>query len=246
MKREKIVFIIGLISILIGSIVSVSAVTYLYNANEVSYDNSTSHLNSTDVQGAINELYDAAQDYSSINTRVTGLESYFKGTVTSNFNSNSIHVGQDTTGTTQSFVNMYLGGDSRGGIYTSGTQGLVISGKNGTSGSWGSGQLSLRGNPVQINGYDPITSKNTYAVNNVVTNCNAATAPGTNYYVKGNGANCPNDTWLIVWSHAVSVSDVTDPKLVVQFATQINVSSPKLWMRATKNTGVWSSWVAIV
>ncbi len=37
--------------------VSVSAATYLYNGDEISYDNTNSHLTSTNVQAALDELY---------------------------------------------------------------------------------------------------------------------------------------------------------------------------------------------
>ena len=53
-KLSNIVFV-GIIVFL--AFVSVKAATYLYNANEVSYDNTKSGLASTDVQSAMSELY---------------------------------------------------------------------------------------------------------------------------------------------------------------------------------------------
>ncbi len=159
MKREKIIFIIGLISILVGSIVSVSAVTYLYNASEVSYDNTASHLNSTDVQGAINELYDTAQDYSSMNTRTTALENYFLGKTTSYFNGSSLFVGRNQASDTQSFIHMHYGGDSRGGLYTSSAS-MTLAGRNGTSGNWGTGTLNLKASTIDIGSSSSTTNFN--------------------------------------------------------------------------------------
>ena len=60
MKNKKI-FII-LIILFFTSISVVYAGTYLYYSNEVSYDNSGSSLSSTDVQSALDELYNKSQN----------------------------------------------------------------------------------------------------------------------------------------------------------------------------------------
>ena len=52
-KRYLIGFVIG---IFVFGIVGVSAVTY-FPSNQTTYDNSTSGMAATDVQGAIDELY---------------------------------------------------------------------------------------------------------------------------------------------------------------------------------------------
>ena len=79
MKKEKIVFVMALISIIISSIISVYAANYLYNSQDVEYDNIGKNITSTNVQGAIDELYIDANNYSSINTRVTNLETTISG-----------------------------------------------------------------------------------------------------------------------------------------------------------------------
>ena len=79
MKKEKVVFVISIITILISSIISVYAANYIYNSNEVEYDNTGKNITSTNVQGAIDELYTDANNYSSINTRVTNLETTISG-----------------------------------------------------------------------------------------------------------------------------------------------------------------------
>ena len=75
MKKEKIVFLVGIISILISSTISVYAANYLYNSKDVEYDNTNKNITSDNVQGAIDELYIDANNYSSINDRVNTLES---------------------------------------------------------------------------------------------------------------------------------------------------------------------------
>ena len=73
-KVDRIVLIISIITMIIGSSIGVYAVNYLHNANEVYYDNSTSNLTHDNVQGALDELYMHATDYSEIKTRLTTVE----------------------------------------------------------------------------------------------------------------------------------------------------------------------------
>ena len=94
MKKERVVLVIGIITILISSIISVYAANYIYNSNEVEYDNTNKNITSTNVQGAIDELYVDANNYSSINTRVTNLETIV--TDTAGFH-NSVFRGKDIT-----------------------------------------------------------------------------------------------------------------------------------------------------
>ena len=50
------------------------AATTIFSSSDVGFDNTGTKIQATTVQGAIDELYDAATDYSGINTRVNGLE----------------------------------------------------------------------------------------------------------------------------------------------------------------------------
>ncbi|MBQ9024236.1 MAG: hypothetical protein IJ105_03330, partial [Bacilli bacterium] len=52
-NKERIVFLIGVVSIFFSSIISVFAANYLYSSSEVSFDNSSSGISSDNVQGAI-------------------------------------------------------------------------------------------------------------------------------------------------------------------------------------------------
>ena len=74
MKKERVVFIMALITIIISSIISVYAANYLYNSQDVEYDNIGKNITSTNVQGAIDELYAQANDYTQLNERITNLE----------------------------------------------------------------------------------------------------------------------------------------------------------------------------
>ena len=73
--KDKLINLIAVITVsLITSGITVYASNYLFASNIVSYDNTTSGIRSGNVQGAIDELYACASDYSSINTRVTNIE----------------------------------------------------------------------------------------------------------------------------------------------------------------------------
>ncbi|MBQ9024698.1 MAG: hypothetical protein IJ105_05765, partial [Bacilli bacterium] len=52
-SKERIIFLIGVVSIFFSSIISVFAANYLYSSSEVSFDNSSSGISSDNVQGAI-------------------------------------------------------------------------------------------------------------------------------------------------------------------------------------------------
>ena len=55
----------------------VLATNYLFNSSEVQYDNTTSGINSDNVQDAIDELYADANNYAAYNTRLTTIETNF-------------------------------------------------------------------------------------------------------------------------------------------------------------------------
>ncbi len=67
-----------LMLILLLDIVIISGATYaattMYESNTVGYDNTSSGLNSTNVQGALDELYGAATDYTDVIARLSALE----------------------------------------------------------------------------------------------------------------------------------------------------------------------------
>ena len=71
--KNNIKFIIVIVICLIGSSITTLATNYIFNSNEVSYDNTESGLHADEVQGAIDEVFQHATDYSEIkNTIGTG------------------------------------------------------------------------------------------------------------------------------------------------------------------------------
>lgn len=76
-NKERIitVLIASIVAILASAISAYAATSYLYNADEVSYDKTNSELTATDVQGAIDQLYTKATEYTSLTNRVSTIES---------------------------------------------------------------------------------------------------------------------------------------------------------------------------
>ena len=177
-KRQRIVSIISIVFILLSSTISAMAVSaYLYNSNEVSYNNNASGITSNNVQGAIDELYGHVTDYTSMDTRVSALENRW-GTGTHSVDSNWLTIKNNGTADRgiiikdASNVNRatfrydpdisttrLVGHDSSG---TAGQGGLKIVGKpitiDATSG--GAGNINLNGN-VKVNGENLAISSTT-------------------------------------------------------------------------------------
>ncbi len=75
-KKNAKLMLILLLDIFIISGATYAATT-MYQSNIVGYDNTTSGLNSNNVQDALDEVYSAATDYTSLEARVTNLETNF-------------------------------------------------------------------------------------------------------------------------------------------------------------------------
>ena len=71
-KNAKLLLIIVLDIFIISG--ATYAATTMYTSNTVSYDNTISGLDSDNVQGALDRLYSAATDYTSLAARVSALE----------------------------------------------------------------------------------------------------------------------------------------------------------------------------
>ena len=73
--KSNIKYIFGIIiSIIVSSVISVTAAGTLFDSNEVVYDNSNSGLNASTVKGAIDELYAAANNYAAYDDRLVAVE----------------------------------------------------------------------------------------------------------------------------------------------------------------------------
>ena len=151
-SKERIIFLIGVVSIFFSSIISVFAANYLYSSSEVSFDNSSSGISSDNVQGAIDELYQNASDYSSLESRIGVLEGRWQNSPESYFDGNDLILKQGSSGGNIALSIRDSSNAERGAFYyqASGDQMRLISKTAG--GSVGSGKLDLRGNPVTVNG----------------------------------------------------------------------------------------------
>ena len=106
--NAKLILVI-VISVVLASGVSYATVT-MYASNTVSYDNTTSGLRSTNVQGALDELYGCATNYNAYDVRLENVEDLI--TANAGFH-NSIFRGKDVSSYMPSSV--VSGGD--GSIY---------------------------------------------------------------------------------------------------------------------------------
>ena len=152
----KYVFIF-IISVLVSGLISVSANSDLFSSNEVIYENNKSGLSSTNVQGAVDELYAAATDYSDIDSRLKRVESSVIAATDSNNNNYSvidntqyINLGRNGSSGQPTSIQFLYNNISRGSISYD-NSGLTISSSD-TNGKAGNGPININGNPVTING----------------------------------------------------------------------------------------------
>lgn len=74
-----------------------------------------------------------------------------------------------------------------------------------------------------------------------VTDCNNATDPFLNYYTEGNASNSPTSgLWYFI--RVLNKSGL----MVTQIASAMNVTTPKVYVRSSTNTGTFGSWAQIV
>ena len=137
MKKEKIknIVLIMILMVITSTITSYATSSYLYDSIDVKYDNSNG-VQAETVQGAIDELYSCASDYSSLNNKING---YFQNNPTPFFNESSLVFVNNNK-----IVGTLANNDDNNGI-------ALVGWDNNESGK---GKLELYGNPVTINGKD--------------------------------------------------------------------------------------------
>ena len=150
MKKEKIIFIISLVMMIFSTSVSVYATSCLYNSSDVSYTAPTGSVLSANVQDSLTEVYGHCTDYTSMDTRVSSLEGHFQNNSTSYFDGNYLNL--TGSGTESGVVIQDSTGTNRGALVYNSTVNVTSLDARNSAGSYGTGTLSLRGNPVTING----------------------------------------------------------------------------------------------
>ena len=149
------------ISVIVSSLASVGALSTMYDGTEVSYDNSSTHIAATDVQGAIDQVYASATDYSNINSRLQILEALFPEFTTSTthtveypFTGNGINLGKNSP-TNDIWFDLYYNNKIQGSINPLSGGGVSIRGwKDGSSLQ---GEVNLAGKQITLNGTNSIT-----------------------------------------------------------------------------------------
>ena len=94
-KNIKLMLML-IIDIVIISASTYAATTYLFNSVDVGYDNSSSGLVATNVQGALDELYVQSNNYSAYESRLSSLESKI-GDIQEIYPVGSIYIGINNT-----------------------------------------------------------------------------------------------------------------------------------------------------
>lgn len=158
--KTNIKIILAMVTtILISGLINVSG-SGMFNSHEVIYENELSGLTSTNVQGAVDELYAVATDYTNINNRVNKLEKYFNPNTTNYFygTGSSVNLGGTTAGAgSQAFLNLYYQGTKRGRIFSGASvEGITIQGTD-ADGNDGQGSVTIQGSPITLNGTDVST-----------------------------------------------------------------------------------------
>lgn len=152
MNSKKILNIKIALAFVIGMMVSSLSICMAVNvisSKNVTYENTQSHLEANNVQDAVDELYAHATDYTSMDTRVTGLEKYFSGTVTSVFQNNSVQVGKNASGSIQPSVNLYQNGKQRASFILATNGDALLSPRN-SSGDWNTGKINILGDTIDV------------------------------------------------------------------------------------------------
>ena len=143
-NKERIIYIVtGLIVALVTSTITAYAATsYLYNADEVSYDKTNSELTSVNVQNAIDELYTKATQYTTLTNKISTLEGYFKNSPSSYFYENGIELNASSNAGTYAYVDFHYNGSSAD--YTS----RIIEPASGKLNLVASNGVQVSGSPV--------------------------------------------------------------------------------------------------
>lgn len=220
MKREKVLFILSTVMMVVASITTVFAATYLYNSADVSYDNSVSHLDSTDVQGAIDELYGHSTDYTNANSRISTLESYFGTDPKARFAGYNVGIGNGGDTTTPRAYQLYRGTTVKGDFQYLPSDNTVYLNARDDSGQGGAngGKLALTGSSIKINNTE---IKN---IGTVATNANSSSVSVANAsYQTLVSAELSPGTWII--SYAIEFANNTTGRREILLTNAANSNS---------------------
>ena len=233
MKKIKIILILCIVMLFVSSMVSVMAVSaYLYNSNEVSYNNNASGITSSNVQGAIDELYEHATDYTNMNTRVSALEGYFKNNPTSYFEGSALRVGINSS--SNSSLILYKNGTKRLQLWpyeSSDQAGIQAYASDGTT----TGPLNLIGNPIRING----TSINDYFVVETKT-LGTDTSLSTGFIQLSFNISKSGYTPIGIVGYNLNNRGLAD-KVLISAVLVDGTSNASIYGQATTNVTVYSS-----
>ena len=146
MKKEKIIFIISLVMMLLATSISVYATSCLYNSSDVSYSPPSGSGLSANVQDSLTEVYGHCTDYTSMDTRVNALESRWV-----DYN-NMLEIKGNSSGTGDVGIKIYdQNNKPRSGFNYNETVDSTVIASYDSTGTWGNfGNLRMFGDNIYI------------------------------------------------------------------------------------------------
>ena len=148
MKSDNVKFVITFVLAVFASMfLNALASGTLFDSSEVVYDNSNTNLQQTNVQGAVDDLYAAATDYSNINSRLSTIESYFPEYTTSQskvrhpYSEAGINLGKNGDTDERPWIDFYMNGIGYAGMYLQ-DKNLYINSEQGA--------IKLKGTSIDI------------------------------------------------------------------------------------------------
>ncbi|MBQ9023618.1 MAG: hypothetical protein IJ105_00180 [Bacilli bacterium] len=248
-NKERIIFLIGVVSIFFSSIISVFAANYLYSSSEVSFDNSSSGISSDNVQGAIDELYQNASDYSSLESRIGALEGHWYD--------DDRYLVVKSTGANNSGLILRDATDTNKGSFQYNHNGYSILESRDSTGTLGKGELQIKGKPITLDattgGTGDINLNGNVKVNgNLVSNIIYARSSSAN--LNTIYSNQPNDSVYLISGQGeinLPVSGSTAIHMVISYKAtntygyQYCFLGTTIYFRSI-SAGTWGSWSKIV
>ena len=173
MKKIKFLLIINVLMITVSCLISVYATSYLYNSSEVSFNNTSTGITSDNAQGAIDQLYESANDYATIESLIYPVGSIYISVTDSTVSAVQSKLG----GTWEKFAE----GKTLVGVYTSDTDFNTVL-KTGGSKTHRHEHGDLR---AQIGAFSGTTTALGYVTTGASDPATGASAPKTTYGISG-------------------------------------------------------------
>ena len=147
MKSENTkLVIVFILAVFVSSFINALASGTLFDSSEVVYDNYNTGMNQSTVQGAVDDLYAAATDYSNLSSRVTTLENHWSDY------GNLFKISGNVNGNHDIGIQIFdNSGKIRSGFNYNSTADMTVLASYDSTGTWGNfGTLSMFGDVIRM------------------------------------------------------------------------------------------------